>query len=165
MSVDFNRGMIRRMTPAGVVVFEYKDARGAYMDANGKPIGEDMAEAAGFDLLGGRVEKRRKELVAEVQAEADARLREEFAGIQKRVEDEHAAEAAKENSETPFSEAENAEPIPLPDLKLVEDNEGKFSVVENLGTEDENVLTSELSGKEGRKLIKRLLADAKAQQG
>ena len=83
--IDKNRALVQRTTAAGISVHEFKDAPGEYFDVNGQPVADHLAEEAGFDIVGGRKEKRRRELYAKKQAEIDAELEREFREIDAKV--------------------------------------------------------------------------------
>lgn len=50
MNIDYNRGVTKRMTPAGVEIFMYKDEPGVFRNAFGDTVALELAEQAGYNV-------------------------------------------------------------------------------------------------------------------
>lgn len=75
--IDLNRGVTKRINPAGVHVFMYKDSPGVYLDWDGKEVDPAMAKSAGFDI----------DTLARRKAQAD-KIREATEAINKEFSDD-----------------------------------------------------------------------------
>ena len=51
MTIDYNRGVTKRIHPSGVEVYMYNDAPGVFLNAYGNEVDEKLAGAAGYDVV------------------------------------------------------------------------------------------------------------------
>lgn len=74
-AIDLDRGVTIRFLPgSGERICQYKDDVGHYFDWRGKPVSEEQARAAGFDVDRDKLIRLRTERRAAAIQEADERL-------------------------------------------------------------------------------------------
>ena len=84
VGVDLNRGVHQRRHPDGQLIGCYKDDPGLYFDENGDPVSEVEAARCGHDVKGAKLQRMKKEKLAEAKRAIDA----EVAELEQRVGDE-----------------------------------------------------------------------------
>lgn len=80
--LDLDRGVTKRRHPNGFMVAMYKSEPGVFMDVHGKPLDEELARQAGFDV-DTLVNERRKN---EKMQEARAQIEKEFESQSEEIE-------------------------------------------------------------------------------
>ena len=95
MSIDRNRGTLERTNRDGITVIEFHDDPGAYFDRSGNPVPDETAESAGFDVTSGKIERRKRELIADATAKAEAEAREALQAAGRQAEAEVRGETAE----------------------------------------------------------------------
>jgi hypothetical protein len=136
---------VRRVPISGIQVVEYDEEPGVYYTITGQVIGEDKnwAQQAGFDVVAGRKEKRRRELMLEAEEKIAEQVEKEAADIEARIAEE---EAEREDSQGGPGEVHVQ---PGAELRAVHRGGGKYQVEDSQG----GVLASKLSKKEADQFI------------
>lgn len=81
--IDRNRGAIYRRSTEGYRVVMYVDTPGVYFDENGVRVADQIAQAAGFDIINDRKDRARQRLRTNYERQIGAK----FAEMEQRLED------------------------------------------------------------------------------
>lgn len=111
--IDRNRGCIYRKSAEGYRVVMYVDTPGVYFDENGNRISDEIAEAAGFNIINDRKDRARQKLKINYERHIGAK----FAEMEQRVDD------LLENN-----------PNLIDELSIVELTPSNFAIVDPDGT-------------------------------
>jgi hypothetical protein len=120
--------IVRRVPISGVQIVEYHERPGEYYFIGGDPAPEDLAQQARFDVVAGRKEKRRRELMAEAQEKIDEQIAKEEKAVERKVAKEEA-----EREAAPEVAAEEVHVQPGTDLKAEHRGGGRYRVVDATG--------------------------------
>lgn len=88
--VDLNRGVHQRRHPDGQLIGCYKDEPGIYFDENGDSVSEAEAARCGHDVQAAKLQRMKKEKLAEAKRQIDA----EVAELENRVDEDVDYEAS-----------------------------------------------------------------------
>jgi hypothetical protein len=85
--IQASRGCRIRFHPSGYRVVMYYDSPGQFFNESGKPVGEEVAAQAGYDVEELGRERKKRERIEELRRKAEA----EFATVEQKVEKELSA--------------------------------------------------------------------------
>jgi len=139
---------VRRVPTSGVQVVEYNEQPGVYYTISGEVVeNEDWPVQAGFDVVAGRKERRRRELMADAERKIAEQIAAEEAEIEKQVEGE---EATRKAEPTPAGDAQDEVHVQKgASLQAVHRGGGRYRVEDASG----DVIADGLSKKDADQFI------------